>query len=46
MPRGRDPRFGPVPIDYDTLTRRPEDSCRWYRGLITAHRARTEETTR
>ncbi|MFF6772249.1 hypothetical protein ACFY8W_01650 [Streptomyces sp. NPDC012637] len=29
-----------------TPTRTPKDSHHWYRGLITAHRARTEETTR
>ena len=30
----------------DTLTRTPKDSYGWYRGLITAHRARTEEPAR
>ncbi|WP_051874762.1 GH1 family beta-glucosidase [Streptomyces exfoliatus] len=44
--RGYDQRFGLVHIDYDTLTRTPKDSFRWYQGMITAHRARTEETTR
>lgn len=43
--RGYDQRFGLVHVDYDTLTRTPKDSYHWYRGLITAHRARTEETT-
>ncbi|MFF4346113.1 family 1 glycosylhydrolase [Streptomyces sp. NPDC001530] len=41
-----DQRFGLVHIDYDTLTRTPQDSYHWYRGLITAHRARTEEPAR
>ncbi|MFD9303436.1 family 1 glycosylhydrolase [Streptomyces sp. NPDC060048] len=44
--RGYGRRFGLVHVDYDTLTRTPQDSCPWFRGLITAHRARTEETTR
>lgn len=44
--RGYDWRFGLVHVDYDTLTRTPKDSYRWYRGLITAHRARTEEPAR
>lgn len=44
--RGYDQRFGLVHVDYDTLTRTPKDSYHWYRGLITAHRARTEDTTR
>ncbi|WP_031064269.1 GH1 family beta-glucosidase [Streptomyces sp. NRRL WC-3742] len=44
--RGYDQRFGLVHVDYDTLTRTPKDSYHWYRGLITAHRARTEETAR
>ncbi|MFD5468801.1 family 1 glycosylhydrolase, partial [Kitasatospora sp. NPDC127059] len=39
-------RFGLVRVDYDTLTRTPKDSYDWYRGLITAHRARTEESVR
>jgi beta-glucosidase len=43
--RGYDQRFGLVHVDYDTLTRTPKDSYHWYRDLITAHRARTEETT-
>ncbi|MFE9425589.1 family 1 glycosylhydrolase [Kitasatospora sp. NPDC006697] len=38
--------FGLVHVDYDTLTRTPKDSYHWYRGLITAHRARTEEAAR
>ncbi|MFI0730484.1 hypothetical protein ACH4S9_16015 [Streptomyces sp. NPDC021225] len=33
-------------IDYDTLNRAPKDRYHWYRGLITAHRARTEEPAR
>ncbi|MFB8179075.1 GH1 family beta-glucosidase [Streptomyces sp. NPDC055966] len=44
--RGYDQRFGLVHVDYDTLTRTPKDSYHWYRGLITAHRARTEEPAR
>ncbi|GAB3008308.1 hypothetical protein GCM10023080_087660 [Streptomyces pseudoechinosporeus] len=43
--RGYGQRFGIVHVDYDTLTRTPKDSYHWYRSLITAHRARTEETT-
>ncbi|MFE0458825.1 hypothetical protein ACFW1A_06135 [Kitasatospora sp. NPDC058965] len=39
-------QFGPAPVDHDTPTRTPEDSSGWYRGLITAHRARTEEPAR
>ncbi|MEV6329227.1 family 1 glycosylhydrolase [Streptomyces sp. NPDC051909] len=31
---------------WSTPTRTPEDSHHWHRGLITAHRARTEEATR
>lgn len=42
---GHGRRLGIVHIGYDTLTRTPKDSYHWYRGLITAHRARTEETT-
>ncbi|MFF9808370.1 GH1 family beta-glucosidase [Streptomyces coeruleorubidus] len=37
--RGYDQRFGLVRVDYDTLTRTPKDSYRWYRDLIAAHRA-------
>ncbi|MEV8098457.1 GH1 family beta-glucosidase [Kitasatospora sp. NPDC085879] len=44
--RGYNQRFGLVHVDYDTLTRTPKDSYHWYRGLITAHRARTEESSR
>lgn len=44
--RGYSQRFGLVHIDQDTLTRTPKDSYHWYRGLITAHRARTEEPAR
>ncbi|WP_208616012.1 GH1 family beta-glucosidase [Streptomyces cellostaticus] len=44
--RGYDQRFGLVHVDYDTLTRTPKDSYHWYRGLISAHRARTEEPAR
>ncbi|GLW67959.1 beta-glucosidase [Kitasatospora phosalacinea] len=44
--RGYDQRFGLVRVDYDTLNRTPKDSYHWYRGLITAHRARTEEAAR
>ncbi|MGW2648663.1 family 1 glycosylhydrolase [Streptomyces sp. NPDC001393] len=44
--RGYEQRFGPVRVDHDTLTRAPKDSYHWYRGLITAHRARTEEPAR
>ncbi|MGW1809602.1 GH1 family beta-glucosidase [Streptomyces sp. NPDC002078] len=44
--RGYEQRFGLVRVDYDTLTRIPKDSYDWYRGLITAHRARTEEPAR
>ncbi|MEU9047540.1 MULTISPECIES: GH1 family beta-glucosidase [unclassified Kitasatospora] len=44
--RGYEQRFGLVHVDYDTLTRTPKDSYHWYRGLITAHRARTEEPAR
>ncbi|MFE9428730.1 GH1 family beta-glucosidase [Kitasatospora sp. NPDC006697] len=44
--RGYEQRFGLVHVDYDTLTRAPKDSYHWYRGLITAHRARTEEAAR
>ncbi|NUP45606.1 MAG: hypothetical protein HOY76_53425 [Streptomyces sp.] len=33
-------------IDYDTLNHTPKDSYHWYRGLITAHHARTEERAR
>lgn len=44
--RGYEQRFGLVRVEYDTLTRTPKDSYHWYRGLITAHRARTEETAR
>lgn len=44
--RGYGQRFGLVHVDHDTLTRTPKDSFHWFRGLITAHRARTEETTR
>ncbi|OMI35750.1 beta-galactosidase [Streptomyces sparsogenes DSM 40356] len=43
---GRDQRFGLARIDYDTLNRTPKNSYHWYRGLITAHRARTEERAR
>ncbi|MFJ8625043.1 GH1 family beta-glucosidase [Kitasatospora sp. NPDC093550] len=44
--RGYAQRFGLVHVDYATLTRTPKDSYHWYRGLITAHRARTEEHAR
>ncbi|MFD9482919.1 family 1 glycosylhydrolase [Streptomyces sp. NPDC059991] len=44
--RGYGQRFGLVHVDHDTLTRTPKDSYRWHRGLITAHRARTEEPAR
>jgi beta-glucosidase len=44
--RGYDQRFGLVRVDYDTLTRTPKDSYHWYRGLIAAQRARTEEPAR
>ncbi|MCL8016262.1 family 1 glycosylhydrolase [Streptomyces sp. AS02] len=44
--RGYDQRFRLVHVDYDTLTRTPKDSCHWYRGLIAAHRAGTEEPAR
>ncbi|WP_411543830.1 GH1 family beta-glucosidase [Kitasatospora sp. DSM 101779] len=44
--RGYAQRFGLVRVDYDTLTRTPKDSYHWYRDLITAHRARTEEPAR
>ncbi|MER7667324.1 GH1 family beta-glucosidase [Kitasatospora sp. NPDC096128] len=44
--RGYEQRFGLVRVDYDTLTRTPKDSYDWFRGLITAHRARTEEPVR
>jgi beta-glucosidase len=44
--RGYDQRFGLVHVDYDTLTRTPKDSYHWYRGLISAHRARTEGPAR
>ncbi|WP_407992028.1 GH1 family beta-glucosidase [Kitasatospora sp. CMC57] len=44
--RGYDQRFGLVRVDYDTKTRTPKDSYHWYRGLITAQRARTEEPAR
>ncbi|MEU9791292.1 family 1 glycosylhydrolase [Streptomyces sparsogenes] len=43
---GRDQRFGLTHTDYGTLNRIPRNSYHWYRGLITAHRARTEERTR
>ncbi|MGW8767226.1 GH1 family beta-glucosidase [Streptomyces sp. NPDC055815] len=44
--RGYSQRFGLVHVDYDTQTRTPKDSYHWYRGLITAHRARAEEPSR
>jgi beta-glucosidase/6-phospho-beta-glucosidase/beta-galactosidase len=44
--RGYSRRFGLVHADHDTLTRTPKDSYHWYRRLITAHRAQTEESTR
>ena len=44
--RGDDQRFGLVRVDHDTLTRTPKDGNQWYRGLIAAHRARTEESAR
>ncbi|MCT9138627.1 GH1 family beta-glucosidase [Streptomyces violarus] len=39
--RGYGQRFGIVRVDYETQTRTPKDSYRWYRRLIAAHRART-----
>ncbi|MGW0476272.1 GH1 family beta-glucosidase [Streptomyces coeruleorubidus] len=39
--RGYGQRFGIVRVDYDTQTRTPKDSYRWYQRLIAAHRART-----
>lgn len=39
-------RFGLVHVDFNILTRAPKDSYHWFRRLITAHRARTEESTR
>ncbi|MFD0273614.1 hypothetical protein ACFVHB_06815 [Kitasatospora sp. NPDC127111] len=45
-PRDHAQRFGLVHADHRTLTRTPEDGYHWYRGLITAHRARTEEPAR
>jgi beta-glucosidase len=39
--RGYGQRFGIIRVDYDTQTRTPKDSYRWYRRLIAAHRART-----
>lgn len=44
--RGHDQRFGPVLVDHDTLNRTPKDGYHWSRGLITAHRERTKESTR
>ncbi|MCD9873393.1 GH1 family beta-glucosidase [Streptomyces guryensis] len=44
--RGYDQRFGLVRVDYGTQTRTPKDSYRWYRDLITAHRARTKDARR
>ncbi|AUG81813.1 beta-glucosidase [Kitasatospora sp. MMS16-BH015] len=44
--RGYAQRFGLVHVDFDTLTRTPKDSYHWYRALIAAHRARTEEAAR
>ncbi|ELP66519.1 GH1 family beta-glucosidase [Streptomyces turgidiscabies] len=41
--RGYDQRFGLVRVDYDTQTRTPKDSYRWFRDLITGHRARTKD---
>lgn len=44
--RGYEQRFGLVHVDHETQTRTPKDSYHCYRGLITAHRARTEEPAR
>ncbi|WP_405776836.1 GH1 family beta-glucosidase [Streptomyces sp. NBC_01538] len=41
--RGYDQRFGLVRVDYDTQTRTPKDSYRWYRDLITMHRIQSTE---
>ncbi|MBW8738781.1 MAG: beta-glucosidase [Streptomyces turgidiscabies] len=35
--RGYAQRFGLVRVDYDTQTRTPKDSYRWYRDLIAMH---------
>jgi beta-glucosidase len=34
---GLSKRFGLVHVDYETLERRPKDSARWYRDVITAN---------
>jgi beta-glucosidase len=39
---GYDRRFGIVRVDYDTLTRTPKDSYRWYRDFIAAERSAHE----
>ncbi|KOV74475.1 beta-glucosidase [Streptomyces sp. NRRL WC-3618] len=41
--RGYDQRFGLVRVGYDTQTRTPKDSYRWYRDLITMHRIQRTE---
>jgi beta-glucosidase len=39
---GFGPRFGVVHVDFDSLTRTPKDSFRWFQRLIAQHRAPNE----